>query len=124
MASFDYTGHVNPNQVHYSYKVPEFDVAEFPLDDVQPEELAPEQASRKLGRVVSLLGAVGSLALVVGIGVGEHFLASDVAALIPVTQRFLFLEDGDVVELTRERVTIRNASGSEVDGACAVEGAT
>jgi glutamine---fructose-6-phosphate transaminase (isomerizing) len=34
--------------------------------------------------------------LVIGIGIGEHFIASDVAALLPVTQRFIFLEDGDV----------------------------
>ena len=34
--------------------------------------------------------------LVIGIGIGEHFIASDVAALLPVTQRFMFLEDGDI----------------------------
>jgi len=34
--------------------------------------------------------------LVIGIGIGEHFIASDVAALLPVTQRFIFLEDGDI----------------------------
>jgi len=34
--------------------------------------------------------------LVVGIGIGEHFIASDVAALLPVTKRFVFLEDGDI----------------------------
>ncbi len=61
-----------------------------------------------------IVGARLGSPLVVGIGVGEHFLASDVAALIPVTQRFVFLEDGDVVELTRERVTIRDRSGAEV----------
>lgn len=49
--------------------------------------------------------------LVIGIGIGEHFIASDVAALLPVTQRFIFLEEGDVVELTRERVAIYDAKG-------------
>ncbi|NOU20650.1 MAG: glutamine--fructose-6-phosphate transaminase (isomerizing) [Methyloglobulus sp.] len=34
--------------------------------------------------------------LVIGVGIGEHFIASDVAALLPVTQRFIFLEDGDI----------------------------
>jgi glutamine---fructose-6-phosphate transaminase (isomerizing) len=34
--------------------------------------------------------------LVIGVGIGEYFIASDVAALLPVTQRFIFLEDGDV----------------------------
>ncbi len=52
--------------------------------------------------------------LVVGIGVGEHFIASDVAALIPVTQRFLFLEDGDFAELRREEVRTFDVSGAEV----------
>lgn len=42
--------------------------------------------------------------LVIGIGFGEHFIASDVAALLPVTQRFIFLEDGDVAEISRTQL--------------------
>ncbi len=38
--------------------------------------------------------------LVIGVGIGEYFIASDVAALLPVTQRFIFLEDGDVTAIT------------------------
>jgi len=49
--------------------------------------------------------------LVIGIGIGEHFLASDMAALIPVTQQFMILEQGDVAEIQREDVTIVNAQG-------------
>ncbi len=52
--------------------------------------------------------------LVIGVGIGEHFIASDVAALLPVTQRFIFLEDGDVADITKEKVTIYDASGSVV----------
>ena len=52
--------------------------------------------------------------LVVGVGSGEHFLASDVAALIPVTRRFVHLEDGDVAELRRERVVVTGAGGAAV----------
>ena len=52
--------------------------------------------------------------LAVGIGVGEHFLASDVAALIPVTRRFLHLEDGDIAELRRESVLVRGVGGGVV----------
>ena len=52
--------------------------------------------------------------LVVGIGVGEHFIASDVAALIPVTQQFIFLEEGDLVDINGESLTIYDASGNEV----------
>ena len=53
--------------------------------------------------------------LVIGVGIGEHFIASDVAALIPVTQRFIFLEDGDVAEITKDRLTIFNAAGQVVE---------
>ena len=53
--------------------------------------------------------------LVIGIGLGEHFIASDVAALLPVTNRFIYLEDGDIVRLTRETREIYNAKGELVD---------
>jgi glucosamine--fructose-6-phosphate aminotransferase (isomerizing) len=46
--------------------------------------------------------------LVIGVGIGEYFIASDVAALLPVTQRFIFLEDGDIAEITREKLVIYN----------------
>ena len=44
--------------------------------------------------------------LVIGRGIGENFIASDQLALLPVTRRFLFLEEGDVAEVTRRGVTI------------------
>lgn len=53
--------------------------------------------------------------LVVGIGIGEHFIASDVAALIPVTQRVVFLEDGDVVEIKRENFTIFDKNDNKIE---------
>jgi len=53
--------------------------------------------------------------LVIGIGIGEYFIASDIAALLPVTQRFIFLEDGDVAELSCEKITIYNALDEEVE---------
>ena len=52
--------------------------------------------------------------LAVGVGAGEHFLASDVAALVPVTRHFIHLEDGDVAELCRERVSVTGARGAAV----------
>ena len=53
--------------------------------------------------------------LVIGVGVGEHYLASDVAALIPVTQQFMFLEDGDLAELTRDSVVVYDAEGQTIE---------
>ena len=50
--------------------------------------------------------------LVIGVGVGEHFIASDVFALLPVTQQFIFLEEGDLAEIRRDGVSIFDASGA------------
>jgi glutamine---fructose-6-phosphate transaminase (isomerizing) len=52
--------------------------------------------------------------LVIGVGFGEHFIASDVFALLPVTHRFIFLEEGDIAELTREEVRIWDRDGQPV----------
>ena len=52
--------------------------------------------------------------LVIGVGFGEHFIASDVFALLPVTHRFIFLEEGDIAEITLERVRIWDRDGNEV----------
>lgn len=52
--------------------------------------------------------------LVIGIGVGEHFIASDAAALVPVTQRIIYLEDGDIATLQRDHLQITDISGNWV----------
>ena len=53
--------------------------------------------------------------LVIGVGLDEHFIASDQLALFPVTRRFIFLEEGDVAEVTRTSVSIFDANGAVVD---------
>ncbi|MTI64673.1 glutamine--fructose-6-phosphate transaminase (isomerizing) [Methylophaga sp.] len=64
----------------------------------------------------TLVAARKGSPLVIGIGIGEHFIASDVSALLPVTQNFIFMEDGDVARLTRDKVEIFNVhSGERVD---------
>ena len=52
--------------------------------------------------------------VVIGIGEHENFVASDVAALLPVTRRFQFLEEGDIAEVRREGVKVVDADGNSV----------
>lgn len=62
-----------------------------------------------------LVAARSGSPLVVGLGVGENFLASDQLALLPVTRRFIYLEEGDIVEITRRHVHIFDVNGEEVN---------
>jgi len=52
--------------------------------------------------------------LVVGLGIGENFIGSDQLALQPVTHRFIYLEEGDMAEVYRNRVIICDAKGDVV----------
>ena len=53
--------------------------------------------------------------LVIGLGIGENFIASDQLALLPVTRRFIFLEEGDVAEITRHSVRIFDKNGVAIE---------
>lgn len=55
--------------------------------------------------------------VVIGLGVEENFVASDVSALLPVTRRFMFLEEGDVAEVRRRSIRILDKDGSTVERA-------
>jgi len=63
----------------------------------------------------TLIAARKGSPLVIGIGIGEHFIASDVSALLLVTQRFIFLEEGDIAKITRDQVQIFDAQGHAVN---------
>lgn len=65
--------------------------------------------------VDTLIAARKGSPLVIGVGIGEHFIASDVSALLPVTQNFIFLEEGDVAKITRTQVEIYSANGELVE---------
>ncbi len=53
--------------------------------------------------------------LVIGLGEGENFIASDVFALLPVTQRFIFLEEGDLAHVSRDGVKVFDLQGQQVE---------
>ena len=53
--------------------------------------------------------------LVIGGGLGENFIASDQLALLPVTDRFMFLEEGDIALVDRDSISILDAAGHSVE---------
>ena len=53
--------------------------------------------------------------VVVGLGIDENFVASDVAALLPVTRKFLFLEEDDIAVVERQKVTVFDRDGNTVE---------
>src|SRR5687768_1896928 len=60
----------------------------------------------------SIILARAGCPVVIGVGKNEHFVASDVAALLPVTRKFIFLEEGDVAEIRRQGVRILDNEGN------------
>jgi len=66
------------------------------------------------GRVV---GARRGAPLLIGVGIGEHFLGSDAQALVQVTNKIIYLDEGDVAEITRESAHIYTLDGRPVERA-------
>ncbi len=64
-----------------------------------------------------LLTARKGSPLVIGVGIGENFIASDQLALLPVTDRFMFLEDGDIAILEADQIQVLDAQGQAVERA-------
>ena len=61
-----------------------------------------------------LVAARSGSPLVIGLGLGENFLASDQLALRQVTDRFMYLEEGDIAEIRRDQVSIWDQQGNKV----------
>jgi len=61
-----------------------------------------------------LVAARSGSPLVIGLGLGENFLASDQLALRQVTDRFMYLEEGDIAEIRRDQVVIWDQQGNKV----------
>jgi len=62
-----------------------------------------------------LIAARSGSPLVIGVGIGENFIGSDQLALLQVTDRFMFLEEGDFAELTLEGVEVTDLQGKPVE---------
>jgi glutamine---fructose-6-phosphate transaminase (isomerizing) len=62
-----------------------------------------------------LIAARQGSPLVIGLGIGEYFIASDVQALLPVTQRFIHLNNGDVADLRSDFLKVYDAAGKKVE---------
>jgi glutamine---fructose-6-phosphate transaminase (isomerizing) len=69
-------------------------------------------SSHEPGRIIA---ARRGSPLVIGVGIGEYFIASDVAALLPVTQRFIFMQEGDLADIRRGALSIYDAAGKPVE---------
>jgi len=67
------------------------------------------------GNPGQLIAARHGSPLVIGLGEGENFIASDIFALVGETQRFIFMDDGDIAELTTDAVTLLDKGDKEVD---------
>ena len=93
---------------------------DLPLYDAVLEALKKFEGAYALG-IISvkepgrLIAARSGSPLVIGIGDEGYFIASDVAALLPVTRRFIFLEDGDVADITTDSYKIFDADGKSVE---------
>jgi glucosamine--fructose-6-phosphate aminotransferase (isomerizing) len=61
-----------------------------------------------------IVGARAGSPLLVGLGEGDHYLASDASALAQVTQRVVYLEEGDIADVRRDAYTIYDESGARV----------
>lgn len=68
-------------------------------------------SKREPGR---LIAARMGCPLLVGLGEGENFVASDVSAIVQATRQVIFLEEGDTAEVTREQVRVFDAQGQQI----------
>jgi glucosamine--fructose-6-phosphate aminotransferase (isomerizing) len=89
-----------------------------PLEAVQTA-LSKVQGSYALGILFEgnekcLIAARKESPLVIGLGAGEYFIASDVPPILPYTRDFIFMEDGEVAHLCQEGVMVFDAGGNKV----------
>ena len=66
------------------------------------------------GDETCLIGARNEAPLVIGLGEGEYFIASDIPPILPYTRSFIFMDDGEVAFLSTKGVKVYDAKGEEV----------
>jgi len=101
------------HEVYHQYEI-EKDIYKAVINTIAVLEGAFALAVAHKDEPERLIVARRGSPLVIGIGIGEHFIASDVAALLPVTNRFIYLEDGDVADITRKELRIFDEDGKQV----------
>ena len=104
---------VIPHLVHYYSKI------SVDLVDAVRQSLKQLRGAYAVGVIHKdypdkLIAARSGSPLVVGKGIGENFIASDVLALKPVTDKFIYLEEGDLIELSAEDISIWNIDDESV----------
>ena len=93
------------------------DLADAVRDALRRLEGAYAIVVMHIGEGDRLIGARKDVPLVVGLGDGESFLASDVAAILAHTDQIVFLEDGDVADLRPWGVTVSDVHGARLERA-------
>lgn len=63
----------------------------------------------------TLYAARSGSPLIIGLGIGENFIASDTLALLPVTRRFIYLEENEIAVLTTEEVKVFDLDGNRIE---------
>lgn len=100
----------------YGYHIDEgkdlLDAVKATINDLDGAYALGVISAKEEGR---LIAARRGSPLVIGVGNKENFIASDVAALLPVTQRFIFLEEGDIADIRREGIVIYDENDKQVE---------
>ena len=102
------------NQIHY------FVTAGHDLLDAVFDSVAMLEGAYAVGVIAAIdpsriIAARRGSPLVIGVGNGENFIASDILALLPVTRNFIILADGDVADIRVDSMTIYNAARQRVE---------
>jgi len=101
------------NQVHYFLKQG-MDILDAVIATIDKLEGAYALGVICAAEPERLIAARSGSPLVIGVGIGEYFIASDVFALLPVTQQYIILDEGDIADITKDKLRILDKDRREV----------